>query len=102
MFNFLTRRSFSKALAVAAAFMTITTSPVVAKDPIKIAYLSPSFDISDAWEHVYWSLQGRLDELNVPYEIQSLAISSHVAHDCIVGKLIRCYERCGLCFSWAN
>tara|TARA_B110000444_G_scaffold236975_1_gene249286 strand:+ start:1328 stop:2323 length:996 start_codon:yes stop_codon:yes gene_type:complete len=80
MFNFLTRRSFSKALAVAAAFMTITTSPVVAKDPIKIAYLSPSFDISDAWEHVYWSLQGRLDELNVPYEIQSLAVSSHVAH----------------------
>ena len=80
MFKFLTRRSFSKVLAVAATVMTVSVSPVVAKDPIRIAYLSPSFDISDAWEHVFWSLQGRLDELGVPYEIQSLAVSSHVAH----------------------
>ena len=56
MFKFLTRRSFSKILAVATTVMTVSVSPVVAKDPIRIAYLSPSFDISDAWEHVFWSL----------------------------------------------
>ena len=47
---------------------------------MKIAYLSPSFDISDAWERVYWAIQGRLDELGVKYEIQSLAVASHVDH----------------------
>ena len=47
---------------------------------MRIAYLSPSFDISDAWERVFWAIQGRLDELGVKYEIQSLAVASHVDH----------------------
>jgi len=74
------RRAFSRAVAVAATCAALGSSPTMAQDPIRIAYLSPSFDISDAWEHVYWSLQGRLEELGVPFEIQSLAVSSHVAH----------------------
>lgn len=80
MFKTISRRAFSTAIAAAAACTVLATTPAVSKDPIKIAYLSPSFDISDAWEHVYWSLQGRLEELEVPFEIQSLAVSSHVAH----------------------
>ncbi|MEM7026445.1 MAG: substrate-binding domain-containing protein, partial [Pseudomonadota bacterium] len=49
-------------------------------EPVKIAYLSPSFDISDAWERVFWAIQGRLDELGVDYEMQQLAVQSHVDH----------------------
>ena len=56
------------------------TNGLSAASPMRIAYLSPSFDISDAWERVYWAIQGRLDELGVKYEIQSLAVSSHVDH----------------------
>ncbi|MEC8284420.1 MAG: sugar ABC transporter substrate-binding protein, partial [SAR324 cluster bacterium] len=68
-------------IAVTALFLGLTFSPKVVKaEPMKIAYLSPSFDISDAWERVFWAIQGRLDELGVDYEIQSLAVSSHVDH----------------------
>ena len=51
-------------IAVTALFLGLTFSPKVGKaEPMKIAYLSPSFDISDAWERVFWAIQGRLDEL---------------------------------------
>lgn len=74
----LTRRLF---LATAATTMlAVSALPVRAAEPMRIAYLSPSFDLSDAWERVYWSMQGRLDELNVDYEIQNLAVASHVDH----------------------
>ena len=66
--------------AVALGMGAMTPTPAKADDPIKIAYLSPSFDISDAWEHVYWAIQGRLEELEVHFEIQLLAVSTHVAH----------------------
>ncbi len=49
-------------------------------EPMRIAYLSPSFDISDAWERVFWAIQGRLDELGVEYDVQALAVASHVDH----------------------
>jgi len=80
------RRTFAKLTSaalvstVALGMGALTPTPVQAADPIKIAYLSPSFDISDAWEHVYWAIQGRLEELEVPFEIQLLAVSTHVAH----------------------
>ena len=67
-------------VSLSLLIMAITTSYAQTKEPIRIAYLSPSFDISDAWEHVYWALQGRLEEQGVAFEIQSLAVSSHVAH----------------------
>jgi len=68
-------------IAMTALFLGLTFSPKVGQaEPMKIAYLSPSFDISDAWERVFWAIQGRLDELGVDYEIQSLAVSSHVDH----------------------
>lgn len=47
----------------------------------RIAYLSPSFDISDAWERIWIAMQYRLDELGVDYELITLATSSHVAHE---------------------
>ena len=49
-------------------------------EPMKIAYLSPAFDISDAWERVFWAIQGRLDELGVEYDMQALAVATHVDH----------------------
>ena len=80
MFRSISRRTLTKTLAVAATCTAMMGTPAAAENPIKIAYLSPSFDISDAWEHVYWSLQGRLEELGVPFEIQSLAVQNHTAH----------------------
>ena len=67
-------------LATAAAAVVATTAVSAQAEPMRIAYLSPSFDSSDAWERVYWSIQGRLDELDVDYEIQALAVASHVDH----------------------
>jgi ABC-type sugar transport system substrate-binding protein len=49
-------------------------------EQMRIAYLSPSFDVSDAWERVYWAIQARLEELGVDHEIQALAVASHVDH----------------------
>jgi len=74
----LTRRLFIA--ATASAMLAVSALPVRAAEPMRIAYLSPSFDLSDAWERVFWSLQGRLDELGVEYEIQGLAVASHVDH----------------------
>ena len=62
------------------SIILITLVSPLSASTMKIAYLSPSFDISDAWERVYWAIQGRLDELGVKYEIQSLAVASHVDH----------------------
>lgn len=68
-------------LITAAALAAITlAAPDARSEPMRIAYLSPSFDISDAWERVFWSIQGRLDELGVEYEIQALAVATHVDH----------------------
>ncbi|MEM7024818.1 MAG: substrate-binding domain-containing protein [Pseudomonadota bacterium] len=66
--------------AAAAAVAVGTTVGVAQAEPVKIAYLSPAFDISDAWERVMWSMQGRLDELGVEYEVQQLAVPTHVDH----------------------
>ena len=75
----ITRRLFIA--AAATAVLTAGALPArAAEDPMRIAYLSPSFDLSDAWERVFWSLQGRLDELEIDYEIQGLAVASHVDH----------------------
>jgi len=77
-FRLITRRVFVAAAATAA--LSVSALPAHADEPMRIAYFSPSFDLSDAWERVYWSLQGRLDELEVNYEIQGLAVASHVDH----------------------
>ena len=73
----LSRRLFIAASALAA--FTVA-APQAQAQPLRIAYLSPSFDVSDAWERVFWSMQGRLDELGVEYEVQALAVASHVDH----------------------
>ena len=70
-----------RTLIAAAALAVFALSPPAAKaDTMRIAYLSPSFDISDAWERVFWSMQGRLEELGVDFEVQQLAVASHVDH----------------------
>lgn len=78
----LLKRLFSRRvfLATSAAALLATTTLPAHADPMRIAYLSPSFDLSDAWERVFWSIQGRLDELEVEYDIQALAVASHVDH----------------------
>ncbi|MEM8590328.1 MAG: substrate-binding domain-containing protein [Pseudomonadota bacterium] len=77
----LCRNLFVAAATMAATMAIAMTSPVVAQDePIEIAYLSPSFDISDAWERVYWSMRGRLDELGVDYDVQLLAVPNATDH----------------------
>lgn len=73
------RRTFLLGAAAGLALLA-GTAAATAQEPIRIAYLSPSFDVSDAWERVYWAMQGRLDELGVPYEVQALAVASHVDH----------------------
>lgn len=55
-------------------------APDARAEPMRIAYLSPSFDVSDAWERVFWAIQARLEEVGVEYEIQALAVASHVDH----------------------
>ena len=68
-------------LFAAAAVAAFALSPPAAQaEKMRIAYLSPSFDISDAWERVFWSMQGRLEELGVDFEVQALAVASHVDH----------------------
>ena len=49
-------------------------------EPLEIAYLSPSFDISDAWERVYWSMRARLDELGIEHDVQQLAVANATDH----------------------
>ncbi|XWN34322.1 MAG: substrate-binding domain-containing protein [Devosia sp.] len=64
-----------------AAGLAITAAPQKASaETMQIAYLSPSFDISDAWERVYWAMRGRLDELGVDYEVQQLAVANATDH----------------------
>jgi len=68
-------------LIIMAALMGLSFSPSDARaEPMRIAYLSPSFDVSDAWERVYWAIQARLEELGVEHETQALAVASHVDH----------------------
>ena len=77
-----TIRRFSRRLFIAsstAALLATASLPAYA-EKMRIAYLSPSFDLSDAWERVYWSMQGRLDELGIDYDMQALAVASHVDH----------------------
>ena len=74
---------FSRRLLIAAtasvAFAAAFVTTAARAEPMRIAYLSPSFDTSDAWERTFWAIQGRLDELGVEYEIQELAVN-HVDH----------------------
>ena len=66
-------------LSAALLGLSIGTSDARA-EPMRIAYLSPSFDVSDAWERVFWAIQARLEEVGVEHEIQALAVASHVDH----------------------
>lgn len=73
--------SFRRLSLAVAAVAALALSSLAAKaETMRIAYLSPSFDISDAWERVFWSMQGRLEELGVDFEVQQLAVASHVDH----------------------
>ncbi len=68
------------ALSALVAFTATFATTTARAEPMRIGYLSPSFDISDAYERTLWAMQGRLDELGIEYEVQVLAIASHVDH----------------------
>ena len=71
------------AVSAAMALMVAAMMPASAQDSSKtyqIAFITPSFDISDAWERVYWAVQARLDELGVTYETQLLSMERHNDH----------------------
>lgn len=74
------RRNLMSGVAVVAASLAFAPSAMAQEEPIEIAYLSPSFDISDAWERVYWSMRGRLDELNIEYDVIQLAVQDATDH----------------------
>lgn len=76
-------RAFRLAIAVALTTLIAATLPASAQDPnktYKIAYVTPSFDISDAWERLYWAVQARLDERGVKYDMQLLSMERHNDH----------------------
>jgi len=76
----LTRRKIL-GVVMSATMALVGGTAVVAQDaPMQIAYLSPSFDISDSWERVYWAMRGRLDEKGVKYEVIQLAVQDATDH----------------------
>jgi len=66
--------------AAALAVLAFAPADRAEADTVEIAYLSPSFDISDAWERVYWAMRGRLDEAGMDYEVQQLAVANATDH----------------------
>ena len=74
-------RRTALATLLAGSLAVGTTQFAAAQDKtLQIAYLSPSFDISDAWERVYWAMRARLDELGVKYEVTQLAVQNASDH----------------------
>lgn len=76
----LTRRKVLAATLTALLGLGGTTATIASDGPMQIAYLSPSFDISDAWERVYWAMRGRLDEKGVKYDVIQLAVQDATDH----------------------
>lgn len=75
----LTRRSFGAVIGVAMALSL--GSPALAQDePLDIAFLTPTFDISDAFERTYWAMRGVLDENGINYEVSLHAVPAGDAH----------------------
>lgn len=75
-----TRRHLVASAMAGAIAATAAPGAMAQDDAIEIAYLSPSFDISDAWERVYWSMSARLDELGVDHEVTLLAVQNASDH----------------------
>lgn len=67
-------------IALSAAIGLAGSTASLAQDKMQIAYLSPSFDISDSWERVYWAMRGRLDEQAVEYDVIQLAVQDATDH----------------------
>ena len=76
----LTRRKILGVAISAAIGLAGSTGVFAQEGKMQIAYLSPSFDISDAWERVYWSMRGRLDEKGVEYDVIQLAVQDATDH----------------------
>lgn len=76
----LTRRNLLGAALTVALGLGGTTATIASDEPMRIAYLSPSFDISDSWERVYWSMRARLDEKGVKYDVIQLAVQDATDH----------------------
>jgi len=46
---------------------------VEVEDPVEIAMIYPSQDVSDAWLRAYIAMTGRLDEFEIPYDVTQFA-----------------------------
>ena len=71
------------AAAIGTAMALSVHAPATAQEAGKVyqvAFITPSFDISDAWERVYHAVQARLTELGVEYEAQLLSMERHNDH----------------------
>lgn len=66
--------AFRDAVSAAAVPLSVEVS-----DPISIALVFPSLDLSDAWARGHAGLVGRLDELDVPYRLDTFG-TSHDDH----------------------
>ena len=75
----LTRRIAAGA-AIALPLTMFGPVEMAKAETVEIAYLSPSFDVSDAWERVYHAMRGRLDELGIDYDVQLLAVANATDH----------------------
>ena len=71
-------RKFS--LITSLTILMLGMANIAKTQTIEIAYLSPSFDVSDAWERVYHAMRGRLDEEGIKYNVQQLAVANATDH----------------------
>ncbi|MGF1626122.1 MAG: sugar ABC transporter substrate-binding protein [Alphaproteobacteria bacterium] len=77
----LIRRTVGAAMVGAAMALSAGSASAQEEGRVyQIAFITPSFDISDAWERVYYAAQARLDELGVEYETQLLSMERHNDH----------------------
>lgn len=62
-------------LANMQAIVAADAEPVAEppSDPIKIAVIYPSLDVSDFWLRSYLAMEARLEELNIPFEATQFA-----------------------------
>ncbi|MGF1626123.1 MAG: sugar ABC transporter substrate-binding protein [Alphaproteobacteria bacterium] len=74
------RRTVLAAIIGVAAVLPAALPAAAQDEPLDIAFLSPSFDISDAFERTYWAMRGRLDEAGVAYDVTLNAVANTNDH----------------------
>ena len=76
----LPRRTLLGAALGAAASMSLAMPAAAQDGKLDIAFLTPTFDISDAFERTYWAMRAVLDENDIDYEVTLHAVPSGDNH----------------------